>query len=284
MSSVDRALSSIRVISSRRFEAHRSPVPSDGAPPQLLVIPEHDDLHVDIGGRRHLVRSDQLAVVCPAEGDTIALTREIQAESSSEMRSVFGVEAIAFKSRGHVYTLLEQELPRTIVVDSTPLLASVVALLHAEGSRDPVVDSLLCKLTEVAVCAAVAAWIDTAPTPPGWIGGVVHPRIGATLEAVHSELGTAWTVSDMAAHAHMSRSAFAKLFREVVGSTPSSHLARWRMAHALELLEASPDMPLKDVADRLGYSDEFALSTAFKRRFGASPRNYVDPAPSRVRG
>lgn len=126
MSSVDRALSSIRVISSRRCEAHRPPVPSDGAPPQLLVIPEHDDLHVDIGGRRHLVRSDQLAVVCPAEGDAIALTREIQAESSSEMRSVFGVEAIAFKSRGHVYTLLEQELPRTIVVDSTPLLASVV--------------------------------------------------------------------------------------------------------------------------------------------------------------
>lgn len=57
-------------------------------------------------------------MVCPAEGDTIALTREIQAESSSEMRSVFGVEAITFKSRGHVYTLLEQELPRTIVVDS----------------------------------------------------------------------------------------------------------------------------------------------------------------------
>lgn len=288
MSSVDRALSSIRVISSGRCEAHRSPVASDGAPPQLLVIPEHDDLHVDIGGRRHLVRSDQLAVVCQAEGDTITLTRETQretqAESSSEMRAVVGVEAIAFESRGHVYTLLEQELPRTIVVDRTPLLASVVALLRAEGGRDPVVHSLLCKLTEVAVCAAIAAWIDAAPTPPGWIGGVAHPTIGATLEAVHGDLGTAWTVSDMAAHAHMSRSAFAKLFREVVGSTPSSHLARWRMAHALELLEATPDMPLKDVAERLGFSDEFALSTAFKRRFGASPRNYVDPAPSRIRG
>ncbi|KJL22192.1 putative response regulatory protein [Microbacterium oxydans] len=279
MSSVDRALSSIRVVSSRRWKAPRSPVASEGAPPQLLVIPERDDLRIDTGGRHHLVRSDQLAVVCPAEGDTITLTREIRAE----MHTVVGVEAIAFESRGHVYTLLEQELPRTIVVDRTPLLVSVVALLQAEGRRDPVVNSLLCKLTEVAVCAAIAAWIDTAPTPPGWIGGVAHPTIGATLEAVHSELGAAWTVSDMAAHAHMSRSAFARLFREVVGSTPSSHLARWRMAHALELLDAAPELPLKDVAERLGYSDEFALSTAFKRRFGASPRNYVDPAPSRIR-
>lgn len=210
-------------------------------------------------------------MLCPAPDEVVDL-------STSESDGIGdGPDAlcIAFESRGHVYTLLERELPRVIVLESTPLLSSVSELLREESGRDPRSSTLLCKLTEVAVCAAVNEWIAAAPTPPGWIGGVAHPAIGATLEAVHGDLAGLWTVSDMAAHAHMSRSAFARVFREVVGATPSAHLARWRMAHALELLDAAPEMPLKEVAERLGYSDEFALSAAFKKRFGASPRKYA---------
>ncbi|MGH3689000.1 MAG: helix-turn-helix transcriptional regulator [Microbacterium sp.] len=286
MSSVDRALASIRVVSAVRLGAHRRTAAGDRHAPdpqapdrqrrQLLVIAGAETVDIEMGGKSYSIRPGQLAVLCPPPDEALDLPSEGSDDGD-------GAVHIAFESRGHVYTLLERELPRVIVLEPTALLSSVSELLREESSRGPLSSTLLCKLTEVAVCAAVNDWVAAAPMPPGWIGGVAHPAIGATLEAVHSDLEGTWTVSDMAAHAHMSRSAFARVFREVVGSTPSAHLARWRMAHALELLDAAPEMPLKEVAERLGYSDEFALSTAFKRRFGASPRNYAAPAPNRPR-
>lgn len=301
MSSVDRALASIRVVSAVPRGAHHPTAAGDLQAPdpqapdlqapdlqrrQLLVIAGTDALDIEVSGKRHSIRPDQLAVLCPPSDEVIDFPTSDsgdcgEGDGSDDSK---GAVCIAFESRGHVYTLLERELPRVIVLERTALLSSVSELLRDESSRDPLSSALLCKLTEVAVCAAVNDWIAAAPTPPGWVGGVAHPVIGSTLEAVHSDLASTWTVSDMAAHAHMSRSAFARVFREVVGSTPSAHLASWRMAHALELLDAAPEMPLKEVAERLGYSDEFALSTAFKRRFGASPRNYAAPAPSRTGG
>jgi AraC-like DNA-binding protein len=50
-------------------------------------------------------------------------------------------------------------------------------------------------------------------------------------------------------------------------------LTSWRLALAADLLR-EPDSGLAAVARKVGYATPYALSTAFKRAHGVSPREY----------
>jgi AraC-like DNA-binding protein len=50
-------------------------------------------------------------------------------------------------------------------------------------------------------------------------------------------------------------------------------LTGWRLALAADLLR-EPGATLAAVARQVGYSTPFALSTAFKREYGVSPRDH----------
>jgi AraC-like DNA-binding protein len=52
-----------------------------------------------------------------------------------------------------------------------------------------------------------------------------------------------------------------------------SYLTEWRLTLAADLLR-EPGSTVGAVARRVGYGSSFALSTAFKRRRGLSPRQH----------
>lgn len=83
-----------------------------------------------------------------------------------------------------------------------------------------------------------------------------------------------WTLDALAGRAGMSRSVFAQQFREKVGETAIAYLTRWRMMLASERL-ATTESPLAQIARSLGYENEDAFNTAFKRLMGCSPRRYA---------
>jgi AraC-like DNA-binding protein len=63
--------------------------------------------------------------------------------------------------------------------------------------------------------------------------------------------------------------------RRCLGSAPSSsrYLTQWRLTLASDLL-ADPSITLDRAAREVGYSTGYALSAAFKREIGVSPREY----------
>lgn len=71
----------------------------------------------------------------------------------------------------------------------------------------------------------------------------------------------------------VSRAALARRFTELVGEPPMTFLAGWRLALAADLLRAS-DATIGAIARQVGYGSSFALSTAFTRVRGISPRQY----------
>jgi AraC-like DNA-binding protein len=77
----------------------------------------------------------------------------------------------------------------------------------------------------------------------------------------------------------ISRAALARRFHELVGEPPMTFLAGWRIALAADLLR-EPGATLASVAPQVGYGTPFALSNAFKRLRGVSPRQYrtLNPA------
>ena len=76
----------------------------------------------------------------------------------------------------------------------------------------------------------------------------------------------------------MSRSAFAARFTELVGEPVMQYVTRWRMQVALDWLQHD-DVPVAELAARLGYESEAAFSRAFKRTVGISPGAAAGPGP-----
>ena len=46
---------------------------------------------------------------------------------------------------------------------------------------------------------------------------------------------------------------------------------------AKELLETSPDLNVREIADKVGYDDAYHFSKLFKKRFGVSPTTVKKP-------
>jgi AraC-like DNA-binding protein len=82
-----------------------------------------------------------------------------------------------------------------------------------------------------------------------------------------------WTVAKLAAEVGVSRAGLARRFMDLVGEPPMTFLTTWRLALAADLLQ-EPDATVGAVAHDVGYGSAFALSTAFKRVRGMSPRQH----------
>lgn len=95
-------------------------------------------------------------------------------------------------------------------------------------------------------------------------------RIEKALRAMQAEPERRWTLAELAKRAGASRSTFARVFAAELGETPGSWLSRKRLEFARELLETG-HAKLAEIAERVGYASEFALSRAFKRHFGIAP-------------
>jgi AraC-like DNA-binding protein len=68
-----------------------------------------------------------------------------------------------------------------------------------------------------------------------------------------------------------------KIFKMVTGDTPIRYLINIRLDKAKELLETSPDLNVREIADKVGYDDAYHFSKLFKKRFGVSPTTVKKP-------
>ncbi|MCC8179469.1 MAG: AraC family transcriptional regulator [Planctomycetes bacterium] len=80
-----------------------------------------------------------------------------------------------------------------------------------------------------------------------------------------------WRAEELAAMAHSSLSHFNRLMRQIYGMSTNAMLAKIRLEKALTLMRGT-GMTLERIASQTGYSNGFALSKAFRRVFGDSPR------------
>ncbi len=77
-------------------------------------------------------------------------------------------------------------------------------------------------------------------------------------------------VRSLARVAGLSRSSFAATFKSIIGEAPLDYLTCWRMYRAKTLLR-STDLGLYEIAARVGYDNDTALSRAFRRHEGIAP-------------
>lgn len=165
-------------------------------------------------------------------------------------------------------------LPGVVVVPAAALDSPLVGLLGDEITRDePGQDVVLDRMLDLLVVAVLRVWFAGAGDPPGWYRAGTDPVVGPALRLLHDQPARPWTVAGLAAEVGVSRAALARRFTELVGQPPMAYLTEWRLDLAAELL-LEPGTTIGAVARRVGYGSAFALSAAFRRVRGVSPREH----------
>ena len=181
----------------------------------------------------------------------------------------------AYESGGDISDRLLRARPPVLSLANDQWDSPLVSLLCDEMEKDqPGQAAVLDRLIDLLLIAVLRAWFTRPEAEaPAWYRSQGDPIVGRALEIMHNNPAHAWTVASLAAEIGVSRAALSRRFHDLVGEPPMTFLTGWRLALAADLL-CEPDATVGSVAEKVGYSSPFALSTAFKRVRGLSPQEH----------
>lgn len=257
-------------------------VPEDGEPVRLAT----GDVAVTRGPGPFTFADDPTtppqAIIHPGQRCTTPDGIELHQEMALGVRS-WGNDAEGndvqivgtYQLDGEVGGRLLHALPTLIVVPADELQSPLVDLLGVEMARDePGQEAVLDRLLDLLLIATLRAWFSRPGAEvPGWYRANGDPIVGPALRMLQNNPAHPWTVASLAAEAGASRAALARRFTDLVGEPPMSFLTDWRLTLAADLLLV-PGATIGAVARQVGYGSPYALSTAFKRARGVSPREH----------
>lgn len=178
-----------------------------------------------------------------------------------------------YESAGAASQRLLRALPPVIVLQRGDFDTRLLDILVDEATKDePAQGVVLDRLLDMVLIAALRAWFARNDAP-AWYHAYSDPLVGKALRLLQHNPAHGWTVASLADAVGVSRAALARRFTDLVGEPPMSFLTEWRLALAADLLQES-DATIESIARQVGYGSAFALSTAFKRHFGVSPRDH----------
>ncbi|HWK49355.1 MAG TPA: AraC family transcriptional regulator [Steroidobacter sp.] len=177
--------------------------------------------------------------------------------------------------------LLVSLLPRVVHVQGSKRLAQLVHMVGEESADEkPGSEFMLSKLVEMLLVEAMRS-TSAGSAPPGLLRGLGDERLAAALKQMHARIDHAWSVTELARVAALSRSSFFERFTRTVGVAPMEYLLAWRMEIAKDLLTRD-ELTVAEVAERVGYGSTSTFSVAFSRHVGQAPSAYAGRRPHSV--
>lgn len=159
-------------------------------------------------------------------------------------------------------------------VSQPPLFADMTAL--AAACRGPGAAAFINALAQMYFIQALREVDrDMRQILPMRLGAPETGRMTAAIRKMRAHPERAWTVASLAAEVGCSRSSFAAKFHAYAGLGPIKFLSVTRLTNAANMLKANPDVPLWEVAKRVGYDTPGSFTRAFKAQFGVSPRDFT---------
>ena len=104
-------------------------------------------------------------------------------------------------------------------------------------------------------------------------GGLAPHKLQKVLAYIDEKLAQPVGVRELASQVHMSPFHFARRFKQAVGTPPHAYITQVRIERAKRLLSGT-NIPLIDVATRVGYRTQAHFTGVFHRYVGTTPRAY----------
>lgn len=94
-----------------------------------------------------------------------------------------------------------------------------------------------------------------------------------SLKYIHSFYTNKIDIPHLAKMENLSNSRYVAVFKKQTGKSPNEYIIDLRMQFAKNLIE-NTNMSIKQISERVGYSDQYFFSRLFKKNFGVSPMGY----------
>lgn len=169
-------------------------------------------------------------------------------------------------------TPISMLLPPFTVVDlrAAPRMHRPVELMFEEAEAQAYGHrAAIDRLLQYTFVLVIRHLIDNQMLQGGLVDALADDKLRPVIEALHMAPQREWTLDAMASLAHLSRSAFAQRFAQVVGMPPLAYLTGWRMSLARSLL--AEGKPVKVVATETGYGSSASFARVFQRSAGLPP-------------
>jgi AraC family transcriptional regulator len=158
--------------------------------------------------------------------------------------------------------------------------------------RDPVIETITVNLVREAASGSPAGQLyvesgceflahhlihhysNLSRTPPRSTGGLSSRRLKLVIEYIEETLGQPIRLRELAALAGVSARHFERAFRQSTGFAPHAYVLNRRLRMARDLLISQPELPIDQIAFRLGFSSSSHFSSAFRRQTGLTPTEF----------
>jgi AraC-like DNA-binding protein len=173
--------------------------------------------------------------------------------------------------------VLMRALPRFVILggeelERWPWLTRTLEHLSLEFmSGAPGNELTVNKLTEVLLVQLLRVDFGRSERSAGIVTALRDKRIANALTRIHQQPGEDWTIEAAAVAASMSRSGFARRFKELLDVNFFDYLTRLRMRNAREMLDTT-SLTVAEVGERIGYRSELSFVKAFKKLHDMTPR------------
>jgi len=105
------------------------------------------------------------------------------------------------------------------------------------------------------------------------VQGLSPARLARALEHLENHLAEPCSIEELADLVHLSPFHFCRMFRRSTGRSPHAFLTDRRIARARHLLEDT-DLPIVEIARRVGFGTQSHFTTTFRQATGSAPGAY----------
>lgn len=170
---------------------------------------------------------------------------------------------------GNLNDLSEQQWERALTIQNSLITSLLFRLLkeamHPGNMSEAVVDS--CGHALLVECVD---WLNATPDEDAVRGRLTPRHLAIIEEYLNSVQGKLPSVAELAKACSMSERHFLKLFREEKKCSVAQYIKSFQLVRAKTYL-LDTDLPLKEIAYRLGFSTYSNFSAAFRSATGQTP-------------
>ncbi|MDG0874091.1 ABC transporter substrate-binding protein [Paenibacillus thiaminolyticus] len=223
----------------------------------VLVLSKHGEGRLAIDYAEY--RLGEGAVLVAAPGQTIGMTAEEGQEAEAyvirfDIQSDGGLEA-EFPLRGEVP--VHREAPTVVLSE----------ILYDKSRSELRTERLLAQAAFHELLCGVAANIRLLPDDP-------RAALERTKAYIDNHFHENLTIGKLARMADISPKYYVDLFKKTYAQSTIDYITEVRMRHAKRMM-LQADARLRDIAQQVGYSDEFYFSRKFKQQIGVAPTVYM---------
>lgn len=253
--------------------------PSDDAFIVSLQLRTHPAFEVRVDGRTFLAD--------PAREGSFSLF-DLRSENLTRFEHAFEVLMLYVPRLALDAIAADDDVPRIGSLDVPPgkalhdavvwhLGSSLLPALHQPGAAN----RLFFEHVSLALHSHLArTYGRMSPLRRSQRGGLTPRQERKAKEMLLGRLADDISLQELADACGLSRSHFARAFKQTTGQPPHRWLLQRRIDYARDLL-AQSRMPIADIATRLGFADQSHFTRTFARTLGVTPaawRHQVAPA------